>query len=193
MKRSDFKQVLLAFFVVLILSLSYLFFLYMYKYSISKKDNLDDIEIKYNSINSVELKDTLPLSDKIGRTISYEDIDNNIEGYIEFSISNKTNKSVNYEIYIIRNESKNEIDTRFVKMYLSDSDGNPLGIYNKNFSPTYYSLNYIDDFPEAKSVYKGTIDGMKKENFIFRAWVSDGYSFQSKEKIFNFSIGVRTL
>ena len=193
MKRSDIKQILVAFCVVLILSLSYLFFLYMYRLSTTKEYDPNDLKINYKGVNSVEIKDTLPISDKMGKTIDVSDINDGIEGYIEFSIQNKADVPVNYEIYVLRNDVQNEIDVRYIKMYLSDGEGNPLGIYKKSFSPTYYSLKYLPDMPNAKSIYKGSLKENSKQNFIFRAWVSDGYSFHKTENTFNFSLGVRPI
>lgn len=193
MKKKDFKQVMLAFLVVLVLSFSYLFFLFMYKLNTSSNNKLDDLEISYKNINNIEILDSLPLSDKIGKTIDENDINNGIEGYLEFSIKNNSNSSSNYEIYIIRNQVNNEIDTRYIKVYLTDSNEKPLGIYKKSFSPSYYSLKYLDKKPEAKSIYKGKIKANSKKDFIFRAWVSDGYSFHSNENSFSFSIGVRQI
>ena len=181
MKRSDYKQVILAFFVVL------------YKINNSNEFDSDDLEISFKTENIVELKDTLPLSDVVGKTIEVNDINDGIEGYLEFNIKNNSNQSTNYEIYIKRNQVNSEIDTRYVKIYLSDSDGNPLGIYNNSFSPSYNSLKYLKDKPEAKSVYKSSISGNSKKNFIIRSWVSDGYSFHSNENTFSFSIGVRPI
>ena len=183
MKRSDYKQVILAFFVVLVLTSSYLFFLHMYKINNSNEFDSDDLEISFKTENIVELKDTLPLSDVVGKTIEVNDINDGIEGYLEFNIKNNSNQSTNYEIYIKRNQVNSEIDTRYVKIYLSDSDGNPLGIYNNSFSPSYNSLKYLKDKPEAKSVYKSSISGNS----------SDGYSFHSNENTFSFSIGVRPI
>lgn len=193
MKRSDYKQVILAFFVVLVLTSSYLFFLHMYKINNSNEFDSDDLEISFKTENIVELKDTLPLSDVVGKTIDVNDINDGIEGYLEFNIKNNSNQSTNYEIYIKRNQVNSEIDTRYVKIYLSDSDGNPLGIYNNSFSPSYNSLKYLKDKPEAKSVYKSSISGNGKKSFIIRSWVSDGYSFHSNENTFSFSIGVRPI
>ena len=109
------------------------------------------------------------------------------------TLHGNSNSSSNYEIYIIRNQVNNEIDTRYIKVYLTDSNEKPLGIYRKSFSPSYYSLKYLDKKPEAKSIYKGKIKANSKKDFIFRAWVSDGYSFHSNENSFSFSIGVRQI
>ena len=114
MKRSDYKQVILAFFVVLVLTSSYLFFLHMYKINNSNEFDSDDLEISFKTENIVELKDTLPLSDVVGKTIDVNDINDGIEGYLEFNIKNNSNQSTNYEIYIKRNQVNSEIDTRYV-------------------------------------------------------------------------------
>ena len=114
MKRSDYKQVILAFFVVLVLTSSYLFFLHMYKINNSNEFDSDDLEISFKTENIVELKDTLPLSDVVGKTIDVNDINDGIEGYLEFNIKNNSNQSTNYEIYIKRNQVNSEIDTSVI-------------------------------------------------------------------------------
>ena len=193
MKRSYFKQVILAFFVVILLSISYLFFLCMYKLSTTKEYDPNDLELKVKGINNIVVKDTLPLSDKMGKTIDVSEIDDGIEGYVEFTIKNKSNMDTNYEIYMKKNEVEKEIDVHYVKFYLTDADNNPLGIYNNNYSPTYYSLNYLEDKPEASSIYKGEISGNSEKKFKLRSWVSDGYSFHKEERTFSFYIDIRPI
>ena len=191
MKKSDKRQIFIAFFVVLILSISYLFFLYMYRLSITGEYNPNDLVIEFNSINNVEMNDSLPLSDKIGKTLELDDINDGIAGYIDFTIKNKSDMDVSYELYIIRNESKDEIDTRFVKLYLADASGETFGIYQRGYSPTYASLKYLKDKPEAKSIYVGELKGKEKKHLIIRSWVSDGYPIREKRKTFSYSIDVR--
>lgn len=191
MKIRDFKQVILAFFVVVILSLSYLFFLYMYKLSTTKNYNEDDLVISTKTINNIEINDSLPLSDKMAKSLDITDIYDGIEGYIEFSIKNKADSPVNYEIYAIKNEIEDGIDERFVKIYLTDSEGKPVGTYDKSYAPTFYSLRFLNDLPAGRSIYKGTLDDHDTDKFILRTWVSDGYPYRTKEKKFSFSLDVR--
>lgn len=193
MKKSDIKQIIIAFFVVFILSVSYLFFLYTYQLVNNNEKESNNLDIKYNGVNKVEIKDSLPISDKLGKSLDISSVNDGIQGYLEFEIQNDSNKSINYEIYILRNVVNDEIDTRYIKLYLTDLNGNPLGDFHRSFLPTYYSLNYIDDMPEAKSLFKSTITRKTKERFVLRAWVSDGYSYHLSENIFSFSIGVRAI
>ena len=192
-KKSDIKQIIIAFFVVFILSVSYLFFLYTYQLINNNEKESNNLDIKYNGVNKVEIKDSLPISDKLGKSLDISSVNDGIQGYLEFEIQNDSNKSINYEIYILRNVVNDEIDTRYIKLYLTDLNGNPLGDFHRSFLPTYYSLNYIDDMPEAKSLFKSTITRKTKEGFVLRAWVSDGYSYHSSENTFSFSIGVRAI
>ena len=95
-----------------------------------------------------------------------------VNNYYDFELDNvEENNKINlYDFDIILKDMGNEIDNRYIKVYLTDQNNNPLGGYDKQV-PLYSAfLNDID----GKIIYSGKIDNLNKK-FRLRIWISDMY------------------
>ena len=88
------KQVKMAFMIVLCLFLmAGLYFFLFYNKSEYRKDS-KGLSVNYSSSNIVTIKNTLPISDSLGREFDGKGTDDGIEGYLEFTVKNVRNYSI---------------------------------------------------------------------------------------------------
>ena len=79
-------------------------------------------------------------------------------------------------MYITKKELKeNEIDGKYIKFYLIKQNGEEVKGYNKNRIPLYDDLLIVDDLPESRILYKGSIKGNSIEKFDFKTRVKIGW------------------
>lgn len=129
-----------------------------------------------NDSNVINLVDALPLSDEVGKF----DI-SRVKEY-EFTVSNTFSKDINYNILI--DEVVSEIDSKYLKIYLTDGNGNLL--YNFDKIPVLSSFEN-NEFGK-KIIYSDKMSATSK-NFKLRVWVSDEYT-DSKPVTFSFKVSV---
>ena len=105
--------------------------------------NKDKLEVVFNSSQNVELKNILPMSDELGKKLNNQSVEKSGYGYLNITVKNRSNKKLDYNIYIIKNaDTDSKINDKFIKFYLTDKSNNPVGNYGKNVVPTYLDLLY---------------------------------------------------
>lgn len=129
-----------------------------------------------NDSNVINLVDALPVSDQIGK------FDNNKVKEYEFTISNNFTKEIKYNILI--EELVSEIDSKYLKIYLTDEYGNLL--YDYNNIPVLESFE--NDELGRKIIYSNKLSTSNK-TYKLRIWVSDEYT-KNEPVTFSFKLSV---
>lgn len=194
MVKKDVKQLTLAIIVIVCLFVVFIglgFLFNRYKSSENKAYNLG---VKFSDNRNVYLENTLPVTDKIGRELDGVKSSTGIYGFKEFSIENNYDKKVDYQIYLrVKNSCENMIDEDFIKLYLTDTNNNPLSGFENNKLPSYSSISSLNDKPDGKLLYTGSINKNSISKFRLRVWVSDLYSINRDKECFSFDIYVRSI
>ena len=164
MKKSRLKYLLILGIVLTLIAgigSTYSFFIYRQEGSNVSLES-GEISINYSdNVNYISVPDAYPVSDEVGKIYPY---------YSDFTINSVTDKHpIKYEIQIIPN-SNNTIDTKYVKVYLTDQDDNPIT------QPMFY-----DDLKQAtynttgKIVDTGFFTTSDTQDFRLRVWIDESY------------------
>ena len=191
MLKKNKKQVVLALLIVSCLFLVSILFVFFYFNRGKSEDKNQLVSTSFKESQTIILKNTLPISDELGRNIDGVGTEEGIQGYVVMSIQNNTDKDVNYDIYITKKEIEKEIKENYIKLYLTDEADNPLEGYEQNSVPTYNDIFSLVDFPAARLLYNGSLKGRENRKVVLRAWLSDSYAVSNEEKSFTFDVNVR--
>ena len=115
----------------------------LYKQDLIEKDylltSLNDISLKNKELNKIGIKNRLSLSDKNGMKISSEEDMDGVQDIFDFDVTSNYDEDVYFEIYLSE-YLFNNLDSRYVKVYLENRDtGESINLV-KGFVPTYYDL-----------------------------------------------------
>lgn len=180
----DKKQIIIAFIIVVFFIILSVFITFMVKDGTDK----NNLSISINSKN-INITNELPISDILGKKI--EENDKNI-GFATISIKNNNKINASYQIFVTKKESnKKQIKENYIKLYLCDSEGNEIKGFDSSLIPSYNDLRYLNDKPNSKLLYNGTIAGEDTEKLLLKVWVSDSYALSDEIENFTFDIGVR--
>ena len=194
MKNLSPKQVkkilLLVLFLVVIIGVL-IYGNYRKKNTHSRANN-DQLFVRFESSDIVGIKNKLPVSDSLGKKFNGVGTEEGVQGYLEFSISNKGKDKLYYEVIATKQaiEGK-EISDKYVKLYLTNSDNDPLTGYELNSIPVFYSFPYLKDRPSSKLLYTGILMGNSKETLKLHMWLSDNYRVSMIPEDFKIDIDVR--
>lgn len=185
------KQVKLAFMIVFCLFLvAGVYFFLFYDRSEYRKDS-KGLSVQYSSSNIVTIKNTLPISDTLGREFDGKGSDDGIEGYLEFTVKNVRNYTIPYDIILTKQYTYDDlISDNYIKFYLTDTKNQPLPGFEKNVLPTFYDLYYLTDKPSSKQLYQDTLAAGEEKTYRLRVWVSDQYTLSFQPEYFSFDVGV---
>lgn len=178
MKRKNIKVFLIIGIVLALVAgigATYSFFIY-------RKDggniSLETGEININFANNknyLTVPDAYPVSDMIGKIYPY---------YADFTITGTTEiAAIKYEIQIVPDDS-NTIDSKYIKVYLTDQDDNVI------VEPTIYdNLASVSD-KIGKVVYSSSFPSSSSsvsKSFRLRVWIDESYT-KNVQETFNFNI-----
>lgn len=167
---------------------------YYFKMNNSSHGDLKSLSVKFNSSELVEIKNILPVSDKLGKKFNGRGTEEGIQGYVDFSIKNVGDVKSKFEIYITKkNNDDVSINGNYVKFYLTNGDDFALDGYSSNIIPTYDKLSFLNDKSGSKLLFRDVIKSKEKRDFKLRVWLSDSYAISKKKENFVFEIGVRTV
>lgn len=193
MIKANKKQLYLAIIIIIIL-FSFSFFFLLGSFRKEESHNENELKIEFLNDGALYLNNTLPVSDKIGKSYDGYGVADGVQGYNEFSIENNSEIENEYEIYLVKNKVKEkEISEKFIKMYLTDHNNIPLDGFEKNLIPVFSNLVILNDKANGKLLYKGKINANSKLKFKLRIWVSDSYAISKENEQFSFSINVRAI
>lgn len=193
----DRYKIILSLVLVLLLFISVIGITYAL-FSYSKEGQVKNIVRAGESItfsytetsNGISLVNAMPVSDKVGKTL---DRSENNNGYFDFNVSAKLANSdnVQYEIYALKQEVENELDEKYVKVYLTDgTTDTALDGYNTEV-PTYNTLKKSITVENGKQLYFGTFSNSGVQTFRLRMWVSDKYTVTANSEQFKIKVNVK--
>ncbi len=180
-KRVIAASIKLSVIIILLIGTSYVLF--------EKRNNvsIDSVTASYlsfnfsdNDTNVINMSAKLPVSDEVGKKSC------NKGECFEFSISNENDDKTEYQVLVETLTSN--IDLKYIKVYLTDDDNNPIGIFNKKI-PTL--VDFVDCNSNGdKIIYKGNINKDKIKNFKLKLWVSEDYNSEDTP-VLSFRVSVK--
>ncbi len=190
--KKDKKKILIVVLFVLIfislVGLTYAVFVYSKAGSKLNILSTGSITFTYDETkNGILLEDTMPLDDEVGKKLEKKE---NFSGYFDFNVSANIseNRKINYEISALPIVSENELDPKYVKVYLTDQFDNPI---DKNDSvKTFEQLDDSTSNTKAKRLYYGSFDKTDSKKFRLRIWVSKDYPIDELKRKFQIKVNV---
>ena len=190
--KIDGASIIKGLVIITVLFIVFAFGTYFLKGYLNSKSD-DSLMIKSNDNLVIELDNNLPLSDKLALENNKNTVSGEVFRNIQFEVINSSDKSINYELYITKEEQEEEINGKFIKMYLTKANGDLINGFDSNNVPSYEKLNAISDMPGCRILYKGTIKGNSTDEFDFKTWISDSYKNYDKNEKFIYKISVRVI
>lgn len=126
-----------------------------------------------SNTNNISLTDTLPISDNNGKKLSGD------KETFDFTVSGNYGQTGNvlYDVYATPYDMT--LSDKYVKVYLTDQNDNPVKGYEKEEVPTYHLLeDYKENGSNTKSklLYSSELTPTKKsEDLRLRVWLSSSY------------------
>jgi len=187
-KERKRKKVLIT--IVKATSVCLLILLYFVFLSLIFREKELDLVEMVSKEKRIVVKNKLPLSDEVG--IKIDGSHDDIEGYLEFSVKNKTSRLTQYYIYVEKTSDSEIADNR-IKLYLTDEDNNPTKLFKSKSSPLYSDFLVDSYHPAGRVIYKGILKGYGEDKFILRSWLSEFYSLTINEEKYDLVVGVHSL
>lgn len=192
-EKKDVRQILLSSLAILILiiaviGISYAVWSQTFK---GKKENTittGKISFSYteSETNNIKIENALPISDEQGKKLN-----GNTEVF-DFTVSNDSTINVKYDVIVT--PYKNDMDDKYIKVYLTDQNDVALKPYDSEV-PTYNTLNDDKEEKNSKILYSSELTNVKKnEKLRLRVWVSDKFDNKNtptQSYIFAFKVNVR--
>lgn len=193
MNDSFSRQAIGVFCGLLVMSSLIIGLLSLYRYNIISNNNINvsmnDITMKSERLNSLKITNSYPINDNIGKKI-FVDNYSGIYDYFDFEVSSNYDEDVYFEIYLKKEDLKNEIDVNYVKFYLMDlNTGEEILNINGNI-PTFYDLRIATSDPGAKRLHYGVLGAKEVKKYRLKMWLSDEYSIS--DEIGEFEVKVHT-
>ena len=167
-----------------------IYFLFFYQ----KKEPINNqkyLSVQFNTSDVILIKNTLPVSDQIGKSFDGEGTENGIQGYLEFSVKNKKDESISYDIILTEQTTKEDkIKDSYIKMYFTDNQDNPLEGFERSYIPTFYDFYYLTDKPSSKLLFEDSLEKGETKVYRLRVWLSDKYSLSFEPEEFAFDVDV---
>ena len=159
----------------------------------NKNNTNSNVLVKFNDSDIITIDSKLTISDTLGKTLTNDTVENGVFGFLDFSVSNKTNRKVRYEINLIKQSVIGHvIKDNYIKLYLTDYNDN---LY-KNFSfnslvPNYNQLsNSKRTSSNNKVLYTDELNSLEVKYYRLRVWLSDSYVVSSEKESFSFDVDV---
>ena len=179
-EKKDVRQILLSSLAILILIIAVI--------GISYAITTGKISFSYteSETNNIKIENALPISDEQGKKLN-----GNTEVF-DFTVSNDSTINVKYDVIVT--PYKNDMDDKYIKVYLTDQNDVALKPYDSEV-PTYNTLNDDKEEKNSKILYSSELTNVKKnEKLRLRVWVSDKFDNKNtptQSYIFAFKVNVR--
>ncbi len=156
------------------------------------KSKQGSINIDYGSFDKLlYITNALPIGDEMGKSLEEKDIQENVEEYLEFSLKEEKGKNAKFEIYLKKLGVSKEIDSNYIKLYLTDMNDKAVSGFESNIIPTYNSLNISKESGTDKVLYQGKIKALEEQKYKLRVWLADASAIEKEKKEFKMELGVR--
>ena len=175
--------------IIMMFGITYAVFLYTYK---GKQENVlktGAVTFAYaETSNGISITNAEPMSDDAGKKIpaSGPDVE---RGYFDFYVTATMsgNEEIRYDV-IGENitDVASKLDPRYVKVYLTNGDGEvPYAGYNQTV-PTYAKLTQDG----VTKLYSGVFNSTGTHRFRLRLWVSQDYPETARSEQFKMKVNV---
>lgn len=190
-----YKQAIGLFCGIVICSSIFVGLFSLYKQDLIEKDHLltslNDISLKNKELNKIGIKNRLSLSDKNGMKIDSEEDMDGVQDIFDFDVASNYDEDVYFEIYLSE-YLFNNLDSKYIKVYLENRETGEAINLVKGLVPTYYDLLVSSSNSNAKRLYYGLIKGKEIKKYRLRVWLSDSYPLNAdKTEYFNMKLHVK--
>ncbi len=180
------RNVLIVSIIALLITLigsTYAFFLYSKS---AKAFTLTSNNISAEFVsgdNTINLTYAYPISDNFAKT------NLNKLGYIDFTVkgNNSTPKElVTYEIYL-EEDSRNTLDSSFIKVYLTDDNNEEIK------APTVYNSLSKTTYPNSsngKVIYSQSKSNTFEDKYRIYVWIDESYTQNTTNQTFSFKVNL---
>ncbi len=185
------KQVKLAFIIVFCLFLMAGVYFFLFYNKSEYRNDSKGLSVRYSSSNIVTIKNTLPISDSLGKEFDGSGTEEGVQAYLEFTVKNVRNYTIPYDIILTKQHNHDEIiSDNFIKFYLTDAKDQPLPGFEKSSMPTFYDLYYLTDKPASKQLYQDSLAAGEEKTYHLRMWLSDQYTISFDPEYYSVDVGV---
>lgn len=189
-KRIFLPIILVLLLVVSIFGITYAIFSYGKEGRVSNTVTTGTITFSYTEMtNGISLENALPITDEVGKKLESGNKNN---GYFDFNVSCTMAgyNNIFYEVYATKLAVENELDEKYVKIYLTDgSTDQAISGYDGKV-PTYNNLKQSVRNDKAKQLYYGSFTSSGTQKFRLRMWISDDYMLASSSEHFKIKVNV---
>ena len=158
----------------------------------NNNENINNLKVNFENDNTIMISNRLPMTDIAGKQLTGEGTSDDIQGFVEFSIESVDDKKQDYVIYLNDKKVNAAIDSKHVRLYLTDFDDNAYDGFDSNIIPCYEDFKVSKNSPSDKILFNGTLNGKEKKNFRLRVWVSDTYTLRDSEETLSFDVKVKS-
>ena len=114
------------------------------------------LNVKFTN-EKIVVSNELLMTDAVGKVIEADNIKCGTTGFTEFEVSSNIDEKVKFEIYLTKEDALYEVPMKYVKVYLTDENNNPLLEMENRAIPTYYDLKVADSNLSGKLLYSGSL------------------------------------
>lgn len=189
--NKEFLPVLLVLLLFIsVFGLTYAIFSYSKEGRVSNTVTTGTITFSYTeTTNGISLENALPITDEVGKKLESGDKNN---GYFDFNVSCTMAgySNVFYEVFATKLAVENELEEKYVKVYLTDGSTDQAITGYDGEVPTYNNLKKSIKDDKAKQLYYGNFTGSGIQKFRLRMWISDEYMLTSSSEHFKIKVNV---
>lgn len=189
-EKSALLFMVIVFLIITVIGFTYAIFIYSKEGFVRNTITTGNITFSFTETsNGIFLENALPISDSVGKKLenTYEN-----NGYFDFNVSCDLagTSSVQYEIYATKEKLKNELDEKYVKIYLTDgTTDKPISGYDDDI-PTYSKLKKSITKEDSKQLYYGSFTNNGVQSFRLRMWIDEDYELPEESENFKININV---
>ncbi len=188
--------------IITVIGVTYAAFVYTGKGTKENSLTTGTVSFVYNETsNGVSITNAYPMTEEKGKQIQDEGEDIT-KGYFDFEVKSTLGADtiIPYYVYAVdtTEEKGTELDSEYVKVYLTNQEDVPYEQYNKEIVPVYSELEDIkgtgtdNNETEGKLLYQDTFTESGRKDFRLRLWVSNDYVPTEEVKKFKMRVDVST-
>lgn len=189
-KPALISMILVVILFMTVIGVTYAVFTYSEEGKVRNIVTTGNITFSYNEMtNGITLDNAIPIADSVGKKLEKDDGN---DGFFDFNVSCTKSgyNNIYYEVFATRESVYNELDERYVKVYLTDGTTDEAVSGYTAAVPTYNDLNDSIIKDGAKQLYYGSFTNSGTQSFRLRMWVSDEYTLKSTSEHFKIKVNV---
>lgn len=189
------KQIIVSLLIILVLFFLLIGVTFLFRDKVFVSSNTqysqNAIKLEFVEENAISIKSMLPIPDSVGKKMTSSGDKEGIQTYFDFVIKNTTEATVPYEIYLTKENLENEIQSNYIKIYLTDAyTDKPFGDYSSEV-PSYYDLRVARSDANGKKILSGVLKGKESQKIRLRMWLAETYPIGIEEQSFQAKVNVK--